>query len=361
MRPLLGLFALGAFAASPLASQRSWAPEVGVRGGFVRFKLTGTAAADHSDLVDVPGFGSGYGSLFAVIPIGARVAVEPSIAFTQVELGDPTFIFLSNTNVDLGLRANYALTTHVFAAVGGALIFSESSGQHDMQLGVQAAVGYRTSISDRLATRIEAQIISHARGGNDLFQPANVYAVLVGFSARARSAPRPPASGPGFWTPALGVAGGYSRAHLSGFGTAIDFTLFSAPGSVAAAGIPAPPSMFAIIPLTNRLALEPGFDVHRTQSSGTTSFTGLFSARLDYAVGAHWYAAAGPAMQVVKSTGSSAFGIAGLGLAWGTRFAVAGDLGGRVELGYAMFKERSGSPFAVNTFGVLFGATMPLH
>ncbi|MBI1966524.1 MAG: hypothetical protein HYS40_00895 [Gemmatimonadetes bacterium] len=361
MRPLLALFILGALAVCELSAQHLWTPEIGVRGGYARFKLTGTSAADHTDLVDLPGFGSGYGSLFVVIPVGRRIAIEPSVALSQVSAGEPTLFFVSNTNVALGLRGDYALTPHVYAAFGGRLIYSESGGQHDMQFGAQAAIGYRTPLSARISARLEAEMSTMARGSRDNLQPSNLYALLVGLSARSGSAAGRRVVAAGRWAPVLGVAAGYSRAHLSGAGLTIDFTLLAAPGSVAAAGVSAPPTLFAIVPLTERLAFEPGFDIHRTQSLGTTNFSGMILTRLDYAVGPHWYAAAGPAMHIIKNTGSSAFGVAGFGVAWGSRFHLAGDLGGRVELNYTMFKERSGLPFAANTLGVMFGAMMPLR
>jgi len=64
--------------------------------------------------------------------------------------------------------------------------------------------------------------------------------------------------------------------------------------------------MFAILPIGNKIAIEPGVDVHRVQSSGTTAFLGNLSARLDYALHGGWYAAAGGNLNYVKSTGTSA-------------------------------------------------------
>ena len=359
MRPLCTALALAALAASDARAQAGWTPEIGVRGGFVHVKPAGTARSDQTDAFDVPGFG--YGSVFAVIPVGDRFALEANVVVTQLAVSAPTLlILLSGTEVNLGLRADYAITRHAFAALGGQLVYSEAAGEHDTQFGVQAAVGYRAPLSDRLIARVEAQLITLARGRRDALPPVNLYGVLLGLSARAvgHQAPR---TGTTPWEPALGVAIGYSRTHLSTAGLAADFILFAVPGTPAAAGVPAPPTMFLIIPLTARLALEPGFDIHRTQSGGTTSFAGTVSARVNVAVGPRWYGGMGPALQVIKNTGGSAFAVAGVGLAWGARFPLTGDLGGRVELGYAMFKERSGAPFAANTLSVMFGASMPLR
>lgn len=361
MRRLLAVLTLGALAVFPLAAQRLWTAEIGVRGGWVRFKPSGTAAADQTDLADLPGFSSGYGSLFAVVPVTGGLAIEPSLGLIQFSVLEPTVsLFVSRTNVDLGLRANFAFTPQVYGAVGPALLYSESGGQHDTQVGLQAALGFRTALSPRLRARIEAMVISYPRGARNLLIPANVYGLLFGLSASPlRAAARSGADD--FWNPAIGLAAGYTRSHLSGLGLAVDFTQFAAPGSGASAGFPTPPALFVILPLGGRVALEPGFDLHRTQSGGTTTFVGLLSARVDVAVGKLWYAAAGPAVQVNQSTGGKAFGVAGFGVAWGSRFHLAGDLDGRVELNYTTFKERSGLPFATNTLGVMFGAMLPLH
>lgn len=351
--------ACAALAGTNIAAQSRWTPEIGVRGGFVRVKPAGTAAADESGAFDLPGVG--YGSIFAVIPLGGRLALEPSIGFTQLAFGEPTLFFLSGTNVDVGLRANYAITSHVFGALGTQVLYSEGGGQHDAQVGVQAAIGYRWSLSRRLEARVEAQASVAARGYRGDLQPVNTYGVLIGLSARARAAAAADRGGSAHWPSEIGIAAGYTHAHLSGLGLAADFTLLASPGGAAAVGVPAPPTIFLTIPLARRWAVEPGFDIHHNQANDTTRFSGTFSARVNYAVGDHWYAGVGPVMHVTKATGSSAFGVSGLVAAWGARFPLAGDVGGRVEVAYATFKERSGSPFATNTLAIVFAATMPLN
>ncbi len=360
MRQLLALLALTALAGRGAAAQARWTPEIGVKSGFVRVKPAGTSAADHSDAIDLPGVG--YGSVFAVIPLWRRLAIEPSLGFNQLSLGVPQLpsLFLSATNVDLGLRIDGAITGHLFGAVGGKLFYAEAAGEHDTQFGVQAAAGYRISLSRGLVARIEAQAVATGRGYRHHLQPVNSYSALLGISARVAGA----AGGPvatGAWAPEIGFAAGYSRIHLSGAGVTADVTTFASPGTAAGAGLPAPPTMFVVIPVWGRLALEPGFDVHRSHTNGTTSFTGTFSYRLDYAVARHWYAAAGPVVQVVKDSTNSTLGVSGVAVAWGGRFAVAGDVGGRVEIAYATFKERSGAPFATNAVAITFAATLPLQ
>src|SRR6266700_1438339 len=273
VRQLLALLALTALAGRGAAAQARWTPEIGVKSGFVRVKPAGTSAADHSDAIDLPGVG--YGSVFAVIPLWRRLAIEPSLGFNQLSLGVPQLpsLFLSATNVDLGLRIDGAITGHLFGAVGGKLFYAEAAGEHDTQFGVQA--------------------VATGRGYRHHLQPVNSYSALLGISARVAGA----AGGPvatGAWAPEIGFAAGYSRIHLSGAGVTADVTTFASPGTAAGAGLPAPPTMFVVIPV------------------------------------------------------------------WG-RFAVAGDVGGRVEIAYATFKERSGAPFATNAVAITFAATLPLQ
>jgi len=357
VRRLFTLLTLMALAPDRAAAQASWTPEIGVRAGFVRHKPAGTSASDQNDGIDLPSVGAG--SIYAVIPLGGRFAIEPSIGFAQLSFGEPTLFFVSGTNVDVGLRANYAITRHVFGALGAQVFYSEAGGQRDAQFGVQAAVGYRWSLSRRLAARVEAQASVAARGYRGNLQPVNTYGVLVGLSARIRDAAADRV-GTARWASEIGIAAGYTHAHLNGLGLAADFTLLASPGGAAAAGVPAPPTIFLTIPLARRWAVEPGLDVHRNQANDTTRFSGTFSARVNYAVGRHWYAGVGPVVHVNKTTGTSAFGVSGLAAAWGARFPLAGDVRGRVELAYATFKERSGSPFATNTLAIMFAATMPL-
>ena len=168
-------------------------------------------------------------------------------------------------------------------------------------------------------------------------------------------------SDPPAWQTAIGAAVGYTRTHAQGLGLAIDLTVLAAPAVGGAAGVATPPTLFALLPIGRRFAFEPGLDMHRTQSRGFTSFSGNLSLRVDYAVSRGWYAGAGGNLHYVEATGAKGIGIAGAGLAWGYRFHLAGAVGGRFEVNYTVFKQRSGFPLSSNTLGVMFGAILPLH
>lgn len=186
MRPLFAALTLALLVATTAEAQRAWRPEFGVQGGFARIKPTGTKASDQIDLWDLPGSGSGYGSLFVVIPVTRRFAIEPALALVQTAIGIvPTAIHASSTDVTVGLRGNYALPTlpaHLYAALGGTLGYSESGGVHETQLGLQVALGYRVHIGGPINGRLEALGMTARKTNN--FAPANLYAVLLGVSAR---------------------------------------------------------------------------------------------------------------------------------------------------------------------------------
>ena len=185
MRPLFAALALALLVATAAAAQRAWNPELGIQGGFARVKPAGTRASDQVDLVDLPGFGlapglPGYGTLFAVIPLRGKVAIEPAISMLQFSLGG----VIGGTGVHLGLRGDVAVTRGLYAAAGGTLGYSESGGGHDEQLGLQAALGYRMHLSSRLNARVEA--LANTLRQTARLRPATVYAVLFGLSARLK-------------------------------------------------------------------------------------------------------------------------------------------------------------------------------
>ncbi len=181
VRNLVVVLAL-AVSIAPAAAQRSWSPELGIQGGVARLKPTGTGASDATDLWDLPGFGSGYGALFVVIPVRGRFAAEPSVSAFESSVGEPRIFFSSTTSATLGLRGDYAVTTKLYAAAGGSLAYFRSSGRHDAQLGLQAAVGFRTHIGDRLRGRAEALVMTLRQ--TEMSLPGNIYALLLGLSAR---------------------------------------------------------------------------------------------------------------------------------------------------------------------------------
>ena len=367
MRRTFALFALLVSLVTTTQAQQQWHSEFGIQSGYTRIKPAGTNASDHIDVFGIPGFSlpgvlpSGA-SLFAILPWKDRLAVEASVSAIQGNaigiIGDATFF-----NFDV--RGDVAITRKIYAAAGGALNFVETGGQHETQLGVEAALGYRFGFILGLRGRLEASALF--LGKSDLLTPVNAYALEFGVSKELGvHAPSSPAAHPttGAWRSQFGVQGGYTRSHVVGGGG--DFTAISIPGfggAVNLVGTPGgPPVLFAILPVGTKFAIEPGLDIHRVQTQGTTVFTGNTALRLDYAVGSGWYGAAGGNLQYIKATGSNAATIGGGNVAWGYRFPLGGGgLGGRFEIDYTMMLHNSdlGVP-ATNTLGLQFGASMAL-
>lgn len=365
MRRTVATLALAAGLATTAQAQRAWQSEIGIQGGFVRIKPAGSGQSDHIDAFGIPG--SAYvlgllthGTLYVVIPWKDKVAIEPSFVITQLNGG------VSVTAGQLGLRANYALTPKVYAALGGELLYLESSIQRSKQLGLLGAVGYRTRLTGPLNARLEARVSTRAK--TEELNPNVAYGLLFGVSTRLGGTPAATqrrAVG-GRWQRAIGISGGYTSTHRVGGADVSGISVPGLGGSVTAATstpVAGPPTLFAIFPIGTKTAIEPGLDIVRVQQAGSAStlFSGNFSARLNYALSGGWYAAAGGNLNYLKATGADAATIPGLNLAWGYRFPVGG-WGGRVELHYAMFGKNADLGVSPqNVFGILVGASMPLR
>ena len=365
--------------ASPVAAQDFWHAAIGIQGGYARVKPAGTGRSDAIDLIEFPT--PGYvapllagSSLFAVIPAGRRLAVEPTLSFanlTESDGGDAT-------TARIGLRADLALSSSFYGAAGGVINSLMQGGSHSTQFGAQLAAGYRFSLTPRLDGRLEANVTATKQRRPGL-GPTDTYAILFGVSSRLdrgpapRAAARVPAANRA-WEPVIGVSGGYSAIRADGANlllTGVFLPGFGGSVPALTAGgtfLPQAPTLFAILPVGPRVAFEPGVDLHRFQGQGRTVFAANLAGRLDYAVAGGWYAALGAHEEWVKATKGSfadstktSIGITGASLAWGYRFHLAGDLGARTELNYIAFakNDNARSP-AVNTASILFSLTMPL-
>lgn len=363
MRKLILIGTL-AMLTTPATAQRVWQPEIGIQGGFSSFRPAGTGASS-TTLIDLPG-GSfltailSYAPLFAIIPAGNRLAVEPQLGASQVTLGSNAISI-----VRVGLRLNYGFGPGFYGAAGAVLNDLEIGSSGDKQVGLQVGVGYRTHLSGPLNGRVEANwVTTHA---SDVTGAFNTYSVLLGVSSTlSPSATRPARTGTArAWSPALGIVGGYGSAHAVGSGG--DITGVFLPGglnsfTVLGVAVPAPATLFVIIPLGGKWALEPSLDVHHFAPSGTSVTSFEAGARVDYAITGGWYAAAGGQLTNVNpSTGSSAT-LTSAGLASGYRFHLAGPMGGRFEVNYLMTGKNNtlGNP-PINTLSLLAGLSMPLR
>jgi hypothetical protein len=364
------LLALLSTAAASIQAQNAWQSQIGIQGGYTRFVVAGSRGSP-ADVFSLPGFNFGPAlplppAVFAILPWKQKIAIEPELAFSQVFLGAGT----QATALQLTVRGDYALNRDFYAAGGGALGYVHSNGLKETQLGVQAGVGYRRHLTGPLGLRLEGRFAAWHK--TKRVQPYDVYSALIGIttSTGTRTTARPAGRAPvaashSAWSQQLGVAGGYANVHFVGAGSP-DIIALALPGyggGFAAFGTPGfdlPPTIFAIFPIGSKVAIEPGVDIHRVQSNGTTSFNGNLAARLDYAVSGGWYAGLGGNLNWVKTTLNNGTRT-GANLAWGYRFAFLGPLGGRVETSYTLWgKSTKLATPAVNVFAVMFGATMPL-
>lgn len=356
---LLLVIAILGTAPAPAATQ-IWTSQIGILGGFARTKPAGTGQRDHLDQWDLPGAGAPYPTVFVVIPIASRVALETAISAAHTSSSETGGLLpnRSISNVRYTLRTNVALTGRVYVAAGGTLRYAQLDDVHQVQAGVVGAMGYLHPVGRDLTARIEAQWIARQR--TDSISPSTTYALLLGFSHRLRrspvsSAPARP------WKLSLGMAGGFVRSRSYGSVLGFDVDFRETGIHLPASGSMSLPSLFAIVPLLGKLALETGFEAHRTQREGTTLFDGHLSTRLDVAVYRGGYIAGGGNVRYIEQTGSAGFAFAGASVATGYRFPLAGSLDGRLEVSFTAFKERANFPFAQNALAVLVGVTMPLQ
>jgi hypothetical protein len=358
------MLALAAGVSTSVQAQRAWQPEIGFQAGYSQSKPAGTGVDDKQTFIMLPGVSTvvpvlTYGSLYAIIPWSEKVAVEPTLGFSQFTL------IGGATAARLGARINYALTPKVYGAAGGVVNYFSATGSSSMQLGLQVGLGYRLRFTQSLNGRIEAQWVSTAN--TDDINPFNTYSVLVGVSTPLTSRAVAPARGAraastSVWRRSLGINGGYSHVHLTGGGDAVFLAAPGIGGSLGSLGVyvPGPATLFAIFPIGRKIALEPGLDIASIDQGSGSAVGVAASARLNYAFSRGWYGAVGGQLAYVNpSAGSSASVFGGL-LAWGNRFRLTSNLGGRVELNYLTFPNSTDLGSAANTFSVLFGLTVPL-
>lgn len=381
----LHLLALGTLLlAAPLSSQ-GWDTEFGIQGGFTRVKFTGQPfASARTDVYSIPsamvlGLYPTAPAAFAILPVADKMALEPGLSFIQQ--GGLNLIGSFPTIAGASLRLDYALTPVIYGAVGGYTRYAAGSPgttihYSHFQFGIEAAAGYRVHLNPQLNGRVEIQVASVAK--SDLNLPFNLYSLLFALSTPLstpkgagahRSTPR--AETAGGWIPEIGVAAGYSNVHIT---QGPDLTILSFPGAGAssAAGViavPGAPSLFAIFPLNERLALETGFDFTNEDlgalSAGAHLTSFQIAPRADLAFGNRWYGALGPNVHFVRVSGTKTEGVSGVTAAWGYRFHLSGALRGRFELSYGVNAKRrmsfgaGGIPSSV--LGLNFGMMMPLN
>ena len=370
MRKLVLAALLGSLTATAAAAQqRAWTPSIGIQGGYTRVEPTGGGDNDHVDFFDVPGqaYVGGlltYGGLFVILPVGNKLALEPSLTLSYLSTASGT----SNATAlvtRLGLRGNYAFSNHIYAAAGAVLAYiDQNPGLTSGQFGVHAAGGYRFRLNRVFNGRVEFGITPLAE--SDAQGPNAAYTLLFGLSsASGGTAPRAGAA-PNRRTTRLGFQGGFSSMTQPEGDFSAAFTTFPLlGGSVTGIGqtVASPPTMFLLFPIGARTAIEAGFDLHRVQqvSSGTTAASANLAGRVLLTVTGNWYAAGGLNINYIKRSGIDAGVITGANLGWGYDFPVSGNWRGRAELNFQAMKENVDlNSGAQNVFSLLLGLSVPL-
>ena len=172
---LLAAIGLGAVS----VEAQGWQTQLGLQGGFVRVKPAGTGRNDRTDAFLAPGFNLGPAfpapnSLYLIVPVSPKVALEPSFAGAFLATGTSASVFQA------GLRVDYAIASGLYGA-GGALLGHISDVGYEA--GLQFAGGYRFHLTGPVQARLEANVQTW-KGKSHLINPIDTYGLLFGISAR---------------------------------------------------------------------------------------------------------------------------------------------------------------------------------
>jgi hypothetical protein len=341
MRKLvLTALALGLLTSAPAAAQM-WQPEIGIKAGWVRASFADTDQT--LDMIDIPGVGGLLAAgeafilpapLYGIIPIGDRMAIEPSFGFQNINGG------ASLTSLTLGARFNYAFTPNLYVGVGPTMYLVKASGIEDAQGALQGAVGYRRPLGGSFS--ILAEGFYEVRENSEILSEVTTYGLRIGAGSRLGGGTAGGASqgSSGMWRPAIGIQGGWSLVSIV---DNADVTVLSLPfASQSIIGgtnvLPGPSALFLIIPIGAKLAVEPSFDLHNFKPEGSDAVTTYeIGGKLNYAFNRTLYVGAGAEFTGLSAETVDDGSSLSIVLATGARFPIAGGLQGRTELNYRMF------------------------
>ena len=357
------LAALALFAPLRLAAQQWGQVALGLEGGFTYIKYPGTKFFDSE--LHLPVFSDGTAlptppSLFVIVPVSGRLALEPSVT-----LGLSSTVGFWNTHFQLGLRGDYLITSTFYGAIGGVLVrqgygngVTNTSGY---DLGAQAGLGARFHLTGVIDGRAEAQAQFWGKTRTAVAQ--NTYSLMLGFSAPLDGKQASRTVGADAHHPhrgvRLGIAGGLSEQHIT---NGSDELQLSVPGSGTQWPSVSPPEFFVTIPLSDRLTLEPGLELHRTHYNGFTYATGALATHVNLTLGGGWYGGTGLVEVTKKSTRTPMIGITGVSVQSGYEFKLAGAWNGRLELSHIiMARQRARFDPPLSVTSLMFGATVPLR
>lgn len=154
------------------------------------------------------------------------------------------------------------------------------------------------------------------------------------------------------WQTELGFQGGFVRIKPAGTNHNDQIDAFDLPGFNLGPALPTPAALYVILPVGDKIALEPSFTGAVLTQGGTATLMQV-GLRGDYAITEHIYGAAGGLVGRLSGT-NTGFEL-GLQLGAGFRFHLAGPLRARLEANVQTWKGRSGGVTPVDTYGLLFG------
>lgn len=152
------------------------------------------------------------------------------------------------------------------------------------------------------------------------------------------------------WQTELGIQGGFVRVKPAGTHRNDQTDALLAPGFNLGPAFPAPNSLYLIVPVSPKMALEPSL-AGAFLATGTSASVLQAGLRIDYDIASGIYGAGGALLGRVSNAGYEA----GLQVAGGYRFHLTGPVHARLEANVQTWKGKSGAFRPTNTYGLLFG------
>lgn len=157
------------------------------------------------------------------------------------------------------------------------------------------------------------------------------------------------------WTASIGIQAGYSRFKPAGTNQPDAIDLYQIPGQSIFDVFGTYGALFAIIPVHNRIAIEPSFRFTQHSPAAFAGTNVVLGARADVAIQKGLYAALGPQLNYVEG---GAVGMSdhqfGLNVGVGYRLHLSSVLDGRIEANALFFRKDSVLP-PYNVYSLLFG------
>lgn len=365
MRKLSLSLALLVGSAGALAAQKPmpWNTEIGIRSSFAVTSIdeTNISQIQFPSNGGVSGLGGGA-ALYAVFPVGARVAIEPGLGYSDASLPGIGNVVTMNA----GARVLFSAWRGLYVGAGPIVSLLKADGEEDARFGANVAAGYRFPVGGLVTARAEVFYQTVGEGELLVTESSSDIGLAIGLGMGLGAPASSRAASDRMWDLALGFQGGYTHVSAPGAG---DLSSFNFPGGGSAltlfgSPVPSVSPWFVVIPVGQRFAVEPSFSyssfsVENDAGSGTSYSLGV---KGNYAFNKTVYA--GLSAEYSGMGGDSFDGVdgtTGVGVQTGLRFPLIGGIQGRVEANYRTFMGGENSILGdFQAFGTTFGITAPL-